>query len=223
MKKGIFFSFILTALLLSSCGNKVTQTAPNVADTPANVADAVADDTEDMEETEEDMMDDDHSDSDDMDGDDAMEDSDDMDESDDMDGSDENMEDADGSESTDSIEATLDVSVDTDAGSAELKTAGSFAPYTQDAVANADGKVILAFHADWCSSCVAARKNFQENGSEIPADVTVLEVNYDDAQALKEKYNVTSQHTYVQVDSAGELLKKWKGGSTVAEITGQAQ
>lgn len=111
------------------------------------------------------------------------------------------------------------VSVDTSSDS----SVGVYAPYTEDAIARASGKVVLAFFAEWCPTCNAADKALKEDGSEIPAGVTILKVNYDDAAALKEKYSVTAQHTFIQIDSAGELLKKWRGGERVSEIIAQVQ
>ena len=215
MKKMFFFSCIITSLILASCGGKVVETMEDVADSTVDAvggaADAVVDTAGDVVDGAVDL----------------------------------------GEASADAFAGAADAVVDTAGdvvdGAADMAdkvadtasdavdamqgkddsdsqaSAGVYAPYTDSALSGASGKVVLAFHANWCPSCVSADKNLKENGSDIPADVTILEVNYDDAQDLREKYNVTSQHTYVQVDSAGELLKKWKGGSTVSEIVGQIQ
>lgn len=77
-------------------------------------------------------------------------------------------------------------------------------------------KTVLFFHADWCPSCRAADAGIKT--WKLPADIAVLKVNYDDSQDLKKKYGVTYQHTFVQVDAQGNLIKKWSGGNSVEEI-----
>jgi thioredoxin 1 len=42
--------------------------------------------------------------------------------------------------------------------------------------------------------------------------ITVLVVNYDKARDLKEKYHITYQHTFVQIDGNGDKLAVWNGG-----------
>ena len=54
--------------------------------------------------------------------------------------------------------------------------------------------------------------------TSIPEDVHILVVDYDAAQDLKKKYAVTYQHTFVQVDAEGKLLKKWSGSPTLAAL-----
>ncbi len=98
---------------------------------------------------------------------------------------------------------------------------GVYLPYTSTAVAQAKGSVVLFFHANWCSTCVAIEKDIKAHLKDIPKDVTILRVNYDDATDLKELYSVTGQYTFVQVDNSGKLIKKWRGGSTLKEVLAQ--
>lgn len=94
---------------------------------------------------------------------------------------------------------------------------GSYSDYDASKLSNAEhGTVILFFNATWCPTCVAANKNF--NGSTPPDGLTVLKVDYDDSTDLKRKYGVTYQHTFVQVDKTGKLLKKWNGSKTYDEL-----
>lgn len=90
-----------------------------------------------------------------------------------------------------------------------------YTAYTPELV-GAHEKTVLFFHADWCPSCRAADAGIKKGG--LPADIAVLKVNYDDSEDLKKKYGVTYQHTFVQVDAQGNLIKKWSGGSTVDDI-----
>lgn len=82
----------------------------------------------------------------------------------------------------------------------------------------ADSRRVLFFYANWCPTCRPADKNFSENVSKIPQDLTLIRVNYNDSDTdneekdLAKKYNVTYQHTFVQIDSTGKEIKKWNGG-----------
>lgn len=100
---------------------------------------------------------------------------------------------------------------------------GVYLPYTSTALAQAKGQIVLFFHANWCPTCIAANKDIEANLVNIPKNMTILKVNYDDATELRELYGVTAQHTFVQVDNTGKLLKKWRGSATLSEISGQVQ
>jgi thioredoxin 1 len=97
------------------------------------------------------------------------------------------------------------------------KVAGTYEAYAPEKLANAkDGKVVLFFHATWCPTCKAADTNLK--ASTIPAGLTILKTDYDTETALKQKYGITYQHVFVQVDAQGNLLKKWSGSTTLAAI-----
>ena len=74
------------------------------------------------------------------------------------------------------------------------------------------GRQVLFFHAAWCPTCRSADANITSKLSDIPTDVTIHKVDYDDSSDLKKKYGVTYQHTFVQVDASGEMITKWSGG-----------
>jgi hypothetical protein len=57
----------------------------------------------------------------------------------------------------------------------------------------------------------------------LPKDLTILRVNFDDADAMKQQYGITDQQTFVQVTNTGELIKKWRGANTLEDITQQIQ
>jgi len=100
---------------------------------------------------------------------------------------------------------------------------GIYLPYTSTAVAQAKGQVVLFFHANWCPTCVAIHKDIEANLKNIPTDLTILKTSFDEEKELKELYGVTAQYTFVQVDNTGKLIKKWRGGWTLAEIVSQVQ
>ncbi len=95
------------------------------------------------------------------------------------------------------------------------KKTGVYTDYSAEALSEASknsGRVVLFFHAKWCPFCKEADKAFSSRAAEIPAGVTVLKTDYDTKKELKTKYGVTYQHTFVQVDSHGNLVTKWNGG-----------
>jgi thiol-disulfide isomerase/thioredoxin len=86
----------------------------------------------------------------------------------------------------------------------------------------AAGRVVLFFHADWCPDCQETEKNLEADPSSIPADLTVVEVDYDTQSDLREKYGVTQQWTFVSVDDDGKKLKQFTGTYTGADIAAEA-
>lgn len=85
----------------------------------------------------------------------------------------------------------------------------------------AESNVVLFFNAAWCSTCKIARDNFEASLDEIPSDLTVVVVDFDDSSELRKKYGVTLQHTFVQIDSMGEMVKKWSGSTSIEQIVNQ--
>lgn len=101
---------------------------------------------------------------------------------------------------------------------------GSYEVYAPEKLAHAAmGKVVLFFRATWCPSCKTIDTDIRSKLSAIPAGVTILDVDYDTAAALKQKYGVTYQHTFVQVDASGAQITKWSGGATLADLVSHLQ
>ncbi|MEK7462574.1 MAG: thioredoxin family protein [Patescibacteria group bacterium] len=96
---------------------------------------------------------------------------------------------------------------------------GSYEVYDASKLAMAEkGKVVLFFKASWCPTCRTLDADIKASLSDIPAGVTILEVDYDKSAELKQKYGVTMQHTLVQVDKAGNQISKWSGGATLEDV-----
>lgn len=104
-----------------------------------------------------------------------------------------------------------------------IATGGVYLPYTSTAVAQADWQVVLFFHANWSPASITIDKDIAANKATLPKDITILMVNYDDAKELRDLYEVTEQPSFVQVDNSGKLVKKWRWGTTLAEIIGQVK
>jgi len=75
-----------------------------------------------------------------------------------------------------------------------------------------DKRILLFFHADWCTTCRVAVKDITKNHSELPNDLVVLKLDYDTNLDLRKTYKLTSQHAFVLLDSQGEMETKWYGG-----------
>jgi len=81
--------------------------------------------------------------------------------------------------------------------------------------------VVLFFHASWCPTCKATEENLNADPTRIPAGLTIVKVDYDNSDELKQQYGITTQHTFVQVDADGNELAKWTGTLTADDIAGQ--
>lgn len=99
---------------------------------------------------------------------------------------------------------------------------GSYEEYDPTKISRAkDGQVILFFHASWCPSCRALNADIEKNLDAIPEKVSILKTNYDTETELKKKYGITYQHTLVQVDQNGAMIKKWSGSPTLSNLLSQ--
>lgn len=84
---------------------------------------------------------------------------------------------------------------------------GTYVDYSDSVIASTEGTKILFFHAPWCPQCRALEASIKS--SQIPSNVTIIKVDYDTHQTLRQKYGVTIQTTLVKVDDNGSLVKKY--------------
>ena len=78
----------------------------------------------------------------------------------------------------------------------------------------ADSKVVLFFNATWCPDCRAINEALTSDPGKIPAKTTVVSVDYDQHADLRQRYGVTMQHTFVQINSSGDKVRQWASTST---------
>lgn len=89
---------------------------------------------------------------------------------------------------------------------------GRYVDYTDNIIANTPGTKVLFFHASWCPQCRALDASIK--AGKIPDGVTIIKVDYDTHEKLRQKYGVTVQTTLVRVDDNGNLVKKFIAYST---------
>jgi hypothetical protein len=95
-----------------------------------------------------------------------------------------------------------------------MNKGGEFVTYEQymehsDAAMHHDGRTVLFFDASWCPDCQKLKNALSSEHDVIPADVTVVDVDYDSHSDLRKQYGVTMQHTFVEVDAQGNKVSSW--------------
>lgn len=102
---------------------------------------------------------------------------------------------------------------------------GAYVPYSSGLAASAaqTGKAVLFFRASWCPTCKALDSDIRARLAEIPEGLTILDVDYDRETELKQRYGVTYQHTFVQIDAQGSAVHKWSGSPTLAALLAQVR
>jgi thiol-disulfide isomerase/thioredoxin len=90
---------------------------------------------------------------------------------------------------------------------ASTNPAGAYVSYAANVIADTSGTKLLFFHAPWCPQCRAIEADIKATG--VPSGVTIIKVDYDTNQKLRQKYGVTIQTTVVRVDDAGDLVEKF--------------
>ncbi len=112
-----------------------------------------------------------------------------------------------GAISTPVVEESPEVNGEADEAPAEVTTAGQYVDYSDTALAAAEGTRLLFFHAPWCPQCRSMEEDIIASG--VPDGVTILKVDYDSNQALRQQYGVTLQTTFVEVDATGTLVQSY--------------
>ena len=84
-------------------------------------------------------------------------------------------------------------------------TPGAYVTYDDSAIAAAEGRILLFFHAPWCPQCRSIESDIDAQG--VPDGVTIIKIDYDSRQDLRQEYGVTLQTTFVEVSPAGDALQ----------------
>lgn len=71
---------------------------------------------------------------------------------------------------------------------------------------------VLFFFAAWCPNCQAAVREFQTRWDDARPGFVLVIADYDKETALKARYGIAFQDTYVQIAPDGGRLRAWNGG-----------
>jgi thiol-disulfide isomerase/thioredoxin len=96
----------------------------------------------------------------------------------------------------------------------------TLADYNKDPSKYADTKKVYFFHASWCPICQGIEKEINADMTKIPAGVTLIKTDFDSSTELRQKYGVTTQYTFVQVDNNGNETAQWSATSLAKAIDG---
>lgn len=83
-------------------------------------------------------------------------------------------------------------------------------PYSAEAlkaIQQAGRPVALHFHADWCPTCRAQQKVFEQFAAAKSPTLTLLVVDYDQERALKRELKVRTQSTLIVYRGAQETQR----------------
>ncbi len=76
----------------------------------------------------------------------------------------------------------------------------------------AKGKTVVFFFANWCPNCRATVTELNARWADVNPELTLVIADYDKETALKGKYGVTYQDTFVLLDDKGNGVKSWNSG-----------
>ncbi|MEK7499441.1 MAG: hypothetical protein AAB649_02450 [Patescibacteria group bacterium] len=101
---------------------------------------------------------------------------------------------------------------------------GSYEVYAAEKLKKAStGNVVLFFRAITCEPCQALDADIRAHIQDIPKNLTILDVDYETAIVLKQRYNVFNEDTFVQVDTIGTPLKIWTASHTLQALINEVQ
>jgi len=96
----------------------------------------------------------------------------------------------------------------------------TLADYNSNTGKYADSKKVYFFHASWCPICQGIDKEINADTSKIPAGVTLIKTDFDSSTQLRQRYGVTTQYTFVQVDNSGNETAQWSATNLSKAIAG---
>lgn len=81
------------------------------------------------------------------------------------------------------------------------------------------GRTVLFFAATtWCSNCIELEKQIRAHIGELPKDITILKVDYDNDTKTKAAYAATQQTTLVLLNENGKEIKRWVGTGEFTDL-----
>jgi hypothetical protein len=90
--------------------------------------------------------------------------------------------------------------------SSAATTTGQYASYNDAAFSSATGvERVLFFYSAWNPQSHALDIDIKEH--QLPTDMAIFRIDYDNNQSLRQKYGVTVQNTIIKVDANGNKVK----------------
>ena len=102
----------------------------------------------------------------------------------------------------------------------ESKTYVTLAEYEANKASYADKTKVYFFHASWCPTCQGIDKEINADPTKIPSSAVFIKTDFDEETTLRQKYGVTTQYTFVQVDNDGNEVAQWSASSLDKAIAG---
>lgn len=84
---------------------------------------------------------------------------------------------------------------------------GVYEDYSDTAIADAQGTTLLFFHAPWCGQCVTIERDILEFG--VPEGVTIIKVDFDSRQDVRQQYDVNMRTTFLKLDASGAEAQRF--------------
>lgn len=76
----------------------------------------------------------------------------------------------------------------------------------------AKGTTVVFFYAAWCPNCRATVTELNARWDEVNPGLTLVIADYDKEQALKARFGITYQDTFVLLDKDGKGVEIWNSG-----------
>lgn len=76
----------------------------------------------------------------------------------------------------------------------------------------AKGTTVVFFYAAWCPNCRATVTELNARWDEVNPGLSLVIADYDKEQALKARFGVTYQDTFVLLDKDGNGVELWNSG-----------
>ena len=76
----------------------------------------------------------------------------------------------------------------------------------------AKGTTVVFFYAAWCPNCRATVTELNARWDEVNPGLSLVIADYDKEQALKARFGVTYQDTFVLLDKDGKGVDIWNSG-----------
>lgn len=116
----------------------------------------------------------------------------------------------------------VNIPMPTETSSAGTPRYVTYDTFSADPDAYAGTRHVLFFTADWCAECLATDVAYRKDPSLIPKDVTLIRTDFELYENIRQLYEVTMQHTFVQIDDNGEMIKRWPASSPESLVNGLA-